>query len=76
MKNAITELYTNLTDEQLREAILQMKEDEPLGIIRTDGWVRKLAKQVCEILGGTDMSTHLFLSQTNIFKEAAYRFVK
>jgi hypothetical protein len=53
-----------------------MKEDEPLGIIRTDGWVRKLAKQVCEILGGTDMSTHLFLSQTNLFKEAAYRFVK
>jgi hypothetical protein len=76
MKTVITELYTNLTDEQLREAILQMKEDEPLGIIRTDGWVRKLTKQVCDITGETNISTHFFLTQNSLFREAAYRFVK
>jgi hypothetical protein len=76
MINAITELYTNLTDEQLREAILQIKEDEPLGIIRTDGWVRKLATQVCEITNDRTISTHLFLAQNSLFREAAFRFVK
>jgi hypothetical protein len=76
MKTVITELFTNLTDEQLREAILQMKGDEPLGIIRTDGWVRKLTKQVSDITGETNLSTHLFLTQNSLFREAAYRFVK
>ena len=76
MANKITEIYTNLTNEELREAILEMKEDERTGLIRTDGWVRRLTKQVCETIGDNSVSTHLFLTQSNLFREAAYRFVK
>jgi hypothetical protein len=76
MANKVTEIYTNLTDEQLREAILEMKEDEKMGLIRSDGWVRRLTKQICETIGDTNFSTHLFMTQNNLFREAAYRFVK
>jgi len=76
MKNPITEIYENLTDEQIKEAVLEMKEDEKMGLIRMDGWVRKLTKKVCEITGETNLSTHLFLTQNSILREAAYRFVK
>lgn len=76
MTNKITKLYSDLTDEQLREAILEMKEDEKMGLIRTDGWVRKLTKQVCDITGETNISTHLFLTQNNLLREVAYRFIK
>lgn len=76
MTNKITKLYSDLTDEQLREAILEMKEDEKMGLIRTDGWVRKLTKQVCDITNETNISTHLFLTQNNLLRDAAYRFIK
>jgi hypothetical protein len=76
MANKVTEIYTNLSDEQLREAILEMKEDEKIGLIRSDGWVRRLTKQICDTIGDTNFSTHLFMTQTNLFREAAFRFVK
>ena len=76
MVNKVTEIYTNLTNEELREVILEMKEDERMGLIRNDGWVRRLTKQVCETIGDTDVSAHFFLTQSSLFREAAYRFVK
>jgi hypothetical protein len=75
MRNKVTELFANLTDDQLKEAILQMKEDEPLGIIRIDGWVRKINQEVCNITGETNIATHLFLTQLTLFREFAFRNV-
>lgn len=43
--NQITKLFTDLTDDQLREAVNEIREDEPLGIIRQDGHVRELSRQ-------------------------------
>ncbi len=75
MENELTKIFSNLSDAQIREAVIEMKEDEESGIIRSEGWVSRLTKQVHEI---TDqpVSTLLFLTQTNLFREAAFRFVK
>ena len=75
MTNEITKIFSSLSNDELRQAILEMKEDEPLGIIRTDGWVRKITKQVCDITGETNLATHLFLTQNNLFREASFRFI-
>lgn len=74
MANRITKLYTELSDENLKDAIREMKEDERMGLIRQDGWVRRMTNQVSEITGES-YSTLLFLTQNNLYREAAHRFV-
>ena len=74
MTNRITKLYTELSDEDLKDAIREMKEDERMGLIRQDGWVRRMTNQVSEITGES-YSTLLFLTQNNLYREAAHRFV-
>ncbi len=76
MTNEITKIFSSLSNDELRQAILEMKEDEPLGIIRTDGWVRKITKQICDITNESEVATYLFLTQNNLFREAAFRFIK
>jgi hypothetical protein len=76
MKNLITEIYSELTDEELKEAILEIKENEPLALIKTDGWVRKLNKKIMEITGENTYSVHLTSVIHSLLKEAAYRFIK
>jgi hypothetical protein len=73
MKNPITELFESLTDDEVKGAVNQIREDEPLGIIRTDGYVRQLTKKVGEITGESGIM-HLTMVQMSIFREAAYRF--
>lgn len=71
--NQVTKLFTDLTDDQLREAVNQIREDEPLGIIREGGYVRELSRQ-WGVLTGESSSIHLTMVQYSIFREAAYRF--
>jgi len=73
--NPIVQIFTNLSDEEIRESILEIKEDEGLGIVRSDGYVRRIAKEVSD-LTGTSLSTQLFLTTTSLLKEGAFRFVK
>lgn len=71
--NQVTKLFTDLTDDQLREAVNQIREDEPLGIIREGGYVRQLSRQY-GVITGESSTMHLTMVQYAIFREAAYRF--
>lgn len=73
MKNPITEIFESLTDDELREALNQIREDEPLGIIRIDGHVRDISNKVSEITGES-FGVHQVMVLMGIFREAAYRF--
>jgi hypothetical protein len=69
----VTKLFSDLTDDQLREAVNQIREDEKEGIVRSDGYVRQLSKKVGEITGQSN-TIHLTMVQFSIFREAAFRF--
>jgi hypothetical protein len=71
--NEITKLFSNLTDDQLRDAVNEIREDEPKGIIRMNGYVRDLTRQWGEITGESGV-IHLTMVQVSILKEAAFRF--
>lgn len=73
MENPINKLFESLTDDELRDAINQIREDEPLGIIRIEGKVRDLTRKVNEITGDCH-TMHLTMVQMSLFREAAYRF--
>jgi len=73
MANAITNIYSNMTDSELSQAIKEMKEDAPTGIIRENGIVREKCKMVNKITGG-NVYEHQMSVQFSILQEAAYRF--
>lgn len=73
MKNEVTKIFSDMTDLELSQAIREMKEDGPQGIIREDGIVRKKCKMVNEITEG-NVYEHMLMVQFSILQEAAYRF--
>lgn len=73
MINEVTKIFTDMTDKELSQAIREMKEDDPQGIIREDGIVRQKCRMVHAIVGG-NVYLHLMMVQTSILKEAAYRY--
>jgi hypothetical protein len=72
MINEVTNIFSNMTDSELAQAIGEMKEDGPKGIIR-EGVVREKCRMVNQIVGG-NMYEHLMMTQFSILQEAAYRF--
>ena len=75
MKNPVVDLFTEISDEELTQGIKEMREDDIEGIIRMDGVVRKYAHKVQEITQ-SDFPMTLFLTQTSLYREGAYRWVK
>jgi hypothetical protein len=73
MANTITNIFSNMTDLELSQAIKEMKEDAPTGIIRENGVVREKCKMVNKITGG-NVYEHQTMVQFSILQEAAYRF--
>lgn len=73
MRNQIAEIFDFMSDEELKNAILEIKESEKEGIIKENGLVRKYAKFVSELTSNT-VSIDLFLSQTMLIKQAAFRW--
>jgi hypothetical protein len=73
MENAVTKVFSDMTDLELSQAVREMKEDGPQGIVRTEGIVREKCQMVHKIIGG-DVYTHLMMTQLSIYKEAAERF--
>jgi len=71
--NEVTKIFSSMTDLELSQAIKEMKEDEPQGIIRTEGIVREKCRMVSEIVGGNAYA-QLTMTQVSIYKEAAERF--
>jgi oligoribonuclease (3'-5' exoribonuclease) len=73
MLNEVTKIFSDMTDEELVLVIDEMREDDPLGIIRENGIVRSKCKMVHDIVGGNTYE-HLMMVQVSILREAAYRF--
>lgn len=71
--NQVTKIFADLTDDQLREAVNEIREDEPLGIIRNGGYVRELSRQY-GVITGESSTIHITMTQISIWREAAYRF--
>ena len=75
MTNKVTKVFSDMTDEELVLVIDEMREDDPLGIIRENGIVRSKCKMVHDIVGvGGSTYEHLTMVQVSILREAAYRF--
>lgn len=72
--NPINEIFSILTDVELREALSEIFEDEKEGIIRMDGYVRRLTNEVVKITNNP-VAVDLFLTQINLFKEGAKRYM-
>ena len=73
MENAVTKVFSDMTDLELAQAVREMKEDGPQGFVRTEGVVRERCKMVNDIVGG-NVYAHLMMTQMSIYKEAAERF--
>jgi hypothetical protein len=71
--NPIQSIFRNLSNEDLRIAILEMTEDDIQGITRSNGFVRKLTEDVVKITN-QPYATQLFLTTICLYKEAAIRF--
>jgi methanogenic corrinoid protein MtbC1 len=69
----INELFSTMTDEELIAAVEEIKTAEASGTFPTDGIVRKYMAAKNN-LAGTNDTTALFSTTTNILKEAAYRW--
>lgn len=72
----IAQLFSDLTNEEVIQAIAEIKEDEPKGIIRAEGIVRKLSAEWSRITQDSNIASHLTYVQMAIFREAAFRFTK
>jgi hypothetical protein len=72
MINEVTKVFSEMTDLELVQAVQEIKEDSPQGIIR-EGLVREKCKMVHQIVGG-NVYEHLLLAEVSILREAAYRF--
>ena len=73
MRNKVTKIFSDMTDEELVLVIDEMKEDTPQGIIRENGIIRSKCKMVHDIVGGNTYE-HMMMVQVSILQEAAYRF--
>lgn len=70
--NPVHELFNQMSDEEVRQGILEIKESDKNGII-PDGIVRKYAREIKEITNG--MSLDLLHSMIGILKQGAFRWV-
>ena len=71
--NEVQTIFNSMTNEELSQAIKEMKEDNPLGFIRENGIIREKCKMVHNIVGG-NVYLHLTMTEVSILREAAYRF--
>lgn len=72
--NKITEIFQQISSEELQRAIVEIKISDSTGIIESDSVVRKYANIVSGITGNP-ISTELFLTQSQLLKQAAFRWV-
>lgn len=73
--NLITKIFKDLSDTDLNQMISEIKVSEETGTFETLSKVRELTEKIAE-LTNSSYSTQLFLVQTNLVKEASYRWLK
>ncbi len=71
--NPVVQLFKNISDADLKEAIKELKESDVTGFIKEDGYVRKYAKMTGELTSGFT-NTDFFMTTVNLLKEAAFRW--
>ena len=71
--NPIQELFDKMTDEEVRQGILEIKQSDIDGII-PDGIVRKYARELKNETNGASLD--LFHSMVAILKQGAYRWAE
>lgn len=69
----IEELFKKLNDDEIRQAVKEIKETEQSKIKKENGFISKLCYEIYDITGEPP-SFHTYLVQNSILKEAAYRF--
>lgn len=69
--NKVKELFSSMTDDELRVAIEELKRSEETGFV--GDIVREWARKTGEITGGFT-ATDFFMTQISILKEAAFRW--
>ena len=74
MENPIKKLFAEIPMEDLREAVLEIKESDKTGFIKEGGLIRKYAKLSGELTGGFT-TTDFFMTTINILKEYSFRNV-
>jgi hypothetical protein len=72
--NKIQQLFSDISDEELRLAINEIKESEETGFVKEGGLVRKYATLTGEITGGLT-TTDFYMVMINLLKQAAFRWV-
>ncbi len=73
--NKLGELFYNIPDEELKQAIIELDEDGVKGIYRTDGLLRKYAKLASDIISNGN-ATDLFMTEINLLRQGALRWAK
>ncbi len=77
MKSEINKLFNGISDSELKEAIIEIKEGDAAGPVKGDGIVRKYGRLAGEIIGFRGYEAEYdFVALTNLLKQAAYRWAK
>lgn len=72
--NKVLEIFEQISVDELRLAIAEIKTSESTGIIE-EGIVRKYANKISGITGNP-ISTELFMTQMNLLRQAAFKWVE
>jgi ribonuclease HI len=72
--NKVLQVFEQISDEELRRAIAEIKISENSGIIETNSVVRKYANTISGITGNPP-SNELFMTQMSLLRQAAFRWV-
>lgn len=72
--NPITQMFNNISDEEIRQGIKEIREDSETGII-CEGVVRKYAAKMAEITSNDNVGMHLMAAEINILRQGAYRWL-
>lgn len=69
--NKVIELFVAISNEELKQAIIEIREASVSGFYKEDGLIRKYSKLSSEVTGVT--CDH-FITTINLVKEAAFRW--
>jgi hypothetical protein len=73
--NEISKLYADLSDDEIKLSVREIKEAEKTGIFPDNSMVRKLCRETAK-LTQMDVSSNLLMVQINILKQASYRWLE
>lgn len=74
MENPIIKLFNDIPDDVLEICLIELAEADKDGFLK-NGEVRKINSEVRKLTLSSSESTDLFLTQMNIYKQAAMRYL-